>query len=295
MAIVATPCPIEIAVINWPARNRPALPMPSPSFVTEHEVGNTKPGADEDMHRNFVHNGGGEHGVSFHFVVGPTKAIQLIYLNENAWHASDYYGGAGNRDSIAIEHIQIGDFQRTLNHSAWLNAEIFRNPGRFAHRPDVAVMDDLDPLMALERIRQHNYWAPDKKNCPQFMRERGLWDDLLQAIDIELRVGTQDPVYRQPSFPAWWSDEAICEPINREWKGDTLYYARMTYTARKDNVFARAWASSRAPLTRKPLVKGEQFEGVYRFKAGGKWWIYSKWGSRILASHCSPWVSITEV
>jgi hypothetical protein len=294
VAIVAQECPVEIAVITWDARNRPALPMPSPSYVTEHEVGNQNDGADEDKHKRFVHNGGGASGVSFHFVVGPTKAIQLIYLNENAWHASDYYTGVGNRDSIAIEHIQIGDFNRTLNHSAWLNAEIFRNPQRFAYRPDVPVMDDLHPGLALERMRQHNYWAPDKKNCPQFMRTRGLWIPFINAVAAEL--GKSAPAtYTKARFPVWWNDETINEPIDREHSRTHLYYSRMTYTAIKDKVYCRAWASNDAPETRTPLVKGETFEGIYRFKASGVWWIMSKYGSRIRASHCSPWVSIKEV
>jgi N-acetylmuramoyl-L-alanine amidase CwlA len=202
MAIVAKECPVEIAVLTGDAPNRPALPMPSPSWVTVHEVGNTSPGADEDMHRDFVHNGGGAAQVSFHFVVGPTKAIQLIYLNENAWHASDGFNGTGNRDSIAIETIQIGDFDTTLSHLSWLIAELFRNPKRFAFRTDVAVIDDLPSDDARNRIKQHNHWAPDKKNCPQFIRERGLWLPLLNAVDAELH-GSDAPGYATPEPVPW--------------------------------------------------------------------------------------------
>jgi N-acetylmuramoyl-L-alanine amidase CwlA len=202
MAIVAKECPVEIAVLTGDAPNRPELPMPSPSWVTVHEVGNTAPGANEDMHRDFVHNGGGKAQVSFHFVVGPTKAIQLIYLNENAWHASDGFNGTGNRDSIAIETIQIGDFDKTLSHLSWLIAELFRNPKRFAQRPDVAVIDDLPSDDARNRIKQHNHWAPDKKNCPQFIRERGLWLPLLNAVDAELH-GSDAPGYATPEPVPW--------------------------------------------------------------------------------------------
>lgn len=202
MPITAKECPIEIAVITGPRPNRPALPMPSPSFVTVHEVGNLSPGADEDMHKLFVHNGGGAANVSFHFVVGPTKAIQLIYLNENAWHASDGFTGTGNRDTIAIETIQIGDFAKTLDHLAFLIAELFRNPVRFRVRPDVAYTDDLPSDDFRNRIKQHNHWAPDKKNCPQFIRGRGLWEPLLDAVGVALKASPK-PTYAKPEPVDW--------------------------------------------------------------------------------------------
>jgi hypothetical protein len=147
MAIVATECPIILDPLTGPGVNRPALAMPDASFVTVHEVGNTSPGATAKMHRDFVHNGGGANAVSFHFVVDEGVIYQLVYLNENAWHASDYYSGRGNRDSIAIETVQIGNFQKTLGNLAWLIAEIYRNPDRFLWRSDVGRTDDLDPAL----------------------------------------------------------------------------------------------------------------------------------------------------
>lgn len=168
---------VEIAITPH-GKNRPALEMPSPSFITVHEVGNQKPGADENMHRNFVHGGGGENNVSFHFVGGPTKIIQLLPLDEVGWHASDGYYGTGNRDSIAVETIQIGDFDKTLWNIAWLIAEIANNPSRFfSNKPR-----QWD--MSLQRIKQHFDWAPDKKNCPEFIRNRGLWPELMRRVDL---------------------------------------------------------------------------------------------------------------
>lgn len=291
--IVARECPVEFAVLTGPAPNRPALPMPSPSFVTVHEVGNLSPGADENMHRDFVRNGGGTHNVSFHFVVGPTKAIQLIYLNENAWHASDYYGGTGNRDSIAIETIQIGDFNRTVQHLAWLIAELFRNPGRFQYRPDVPVMDDLDPAKALERIKQHNYWAPDKKNCPQFIRQRGLWVPLLEAVRTEL-ARTAKPVkqYAPPVLPSWWNDETINDGTDREIDGHKAFYLHRQYEALKRTRCAASSADG-APATRAPLAVREKVDGRYVFKdAKNRQWIVTRYGTRLRASSLTPAVTV---
>lgn len=184
--------PVQISITPM-GPNRPALAMASPSYITVHEVGNQSPGADEEMHRRFVHNGGGPNQVSFHFVVGPTKVIQLLPLDEAAWHASDGYSGTGNRDSIAIETIQIGDFNRTLWHLAWLINEIATNPTRFFRNMERS----WD--MSINRIKQHYDWAPDKKNCPEFIRNRGLWPELMRRVDLwnaagqEIELPAEDP------------------------------------------------------------------------------------------------------
>lgn len=185
VSVIPVPAPpVEIA-ITPPGANRPALPMPSPDWITVHEVGNQSPGADETMHKWFVHNGGGPAQVSFHFVVGPTKVIQLLPLDEAAWHASDGFNGTGNRNSIAIETIQIGNFDRTLWHLAWLINEIATNPGRF-FRNNVGAWD-LD----INHIKQHHDWAPDGKNCPEFIRNRGLWPELMRRVDLWHALGLE--------------------------------------------------------------------------------------------------------
>lgn len=253
--ITAKECPIEIRVLTGSAPNRPAMPMPSPSYVTVHEVGNTSPGADEEMHARFVHNGGGDAAVSFHFIVGPTKAIQLIYLNENAWHASDGYNGAGNRDTIAIETVQIGDFAKTLSHLAFLIAELFRNPRRFAIRPDVSFTDDLPSDDVLNRIKQHNFWAPDKKSCPQFIRERGLWEPLLAAVKAELSGGTKPATYAEPlPFPVKRGDVGISQVANAKVRAITceVECVKPTGTGRYQT------ASSKAPRIGPDIKQGQK-------------------------------------
>lgn len=281
-----TPCPIELRPITRPQKNRPALPMTSASFVTVHEVGNTAPGADEDMHANFVHNGGGENDVSFHFVVGPTKIVQLIYLNENAWHASDGYYGIGNRDTIAIETIQIGDFDLTMRHLAWLIAEIFTNPTRFAYRPDVARLDDLDPALIKERVRQHNYWAPDKKNCPEFIRARGLWIPLLNAASAAAVPGSGTQ-YTPPVLPDWWTPQAIESGADRVVNGVTWRFIDRDFHAIAP-AKVRSAPRSDAKQARQPLKVGETVDGRYLTDDG---WLITRFGSAIRSSALDPGVT----
>lgn len=298
MAIVAAECPLEIRPMqDWKA-NRPGLPMISPSVVRVHEVGNQNPGADEEMHVRFVHGGGGSARVSFHFVVGPTKAVQILYLNENAWHASDGYWGEGNRDSIAIETIQIGDFDKTLNHLTWLIAELFTNPARFALRDDLTFSDDLHPEFYLEKIHQHNWSTPDNKNCPQFMRDRGLWTPMVDAVGVELRrrqgAGIPNPAtYAQPVFPDWWSPAALESGQDQVVNGITWHSCRREYTALRESPVL---ATVRGKKVRGNLAIGETVQGRYRFVSeGGPVYVVTKYGSRIRASALSPYISMKEV
>lgn len=291
MAIVARECPVEFAILNRAQANRPQLPMTSPSHVVFHEVGNMKPNANEDMHREFVWNGGGEHQVSFHLVCGPTKIIQLLYLNENAWHASDGYWGWGNRDSIAIEHIQIGDFEATLNHSAWLMAEIYRNPDRFKWRSDYGKIDDLDPKLVKERTVTHHQTAPDKKWCPQLVLNRGLWVPYLEAVNLELNRPV--PVTYKPNvLPSWWGDDALASGEDQMIGNVKLHYVHMEYTARRSSPVL---SQVGGPKSRPNLRVGEKVDGRYRFKSqSGVNYVMTRWGSRIRADALSPFVSISD-
>lgn len=287
--IKATECQVEYAVLTRAQANRPQLPMTSPSHVVFHEVGNLNDGADEDMHRIFVHNGGGVNQVSFHFVCGPTKIIQLIYLNENAWHASDGYWGWGNRDSIAIEHIQIGDFDKTLNHSAWLMAELYRNPDRFLWRNDYGKADDLDPTKVKERTVTHHQTAPDKKWCPQMVLNRGLWIPYLDAVNLELNKPV--PVtYKPPVLPGWWSDDALLSGEDQMIGNVVLKYVKKQYTARRGTPVLSQVGGAKA---RPNLKEGEKVDGIYRFKSqGGTNYVMTRWGSRIRADALDPFISI---
>jgi N-acetylmuramoyl-L-alanine amidase len=195
MSIPYNAPPVEIAITPYNNANRPKLYM-DPEYETVHEVGNTAPGANEDMHKLFVHNGGGPAQVSFHFVVGPTKAIQLIPLDEAAWHASDGYNGTGNRKSVAIETIQIGDFNKTLWHLAWLLNELEVNPGRF-----YANERRSDWKFSINRIKQHHDWAPDGKDCPEFIRDRGLWPTLMERVDAWHAAGQPEPAPEPEPVP----------------------------------------------------------------------------------------------
>ena len=158
----------RVSLIPEDNENRPGYPM-RPEWVTVHETGNSRPGTDAEAHRAFTHAGGGEEGVSFHFVVDDHEIVQLLPLTENAWHAGDGADGPGNRTSIAIETCvnSDGDWERTLQNLATLLAAICRVYG-----------------WGTDRIVQHNRWSG--KDCPHRIRSEGRWGWLIGEVGKRL-------------------------------------------------------------------------------------------------------------
>ena len=292
--IVAEPCPIE-TYVTWSGDNRPALPMDSPSKIVTHEVGNKSPGANEDMHRAFVLNGGGQYKVSFHFVVGPDKIVQLLFLDENAWHASDGYYGDGNRDAWGIEHIQIGDFDKTLRHSAWLQAELVRNPRKFAIRNPGTFIPDITRANVRDRMVRHYDEAPDKKWCPEQIMNRGLWEPLRDAVVAELAKDLPVPEPKPPKYT---------EPLPISWEAGDYGWKQLSGTpvflldAEVEAVRAtrpKAWADgSGAPDAGPKIKQGEKVQVIGSFanrNAKGqlvRWLIRASDNARISGSACRP-------
>ncbi len=148
--------------------NRPAFPM-QPRFITVHETGDPRSNAAAEA--AFVANGGGDEGVSFHWVVDDHEAIQLLPMNESAFHAADG-DGPGNRASIAIETCvnTDGDFEKAKANLADLVAKLIVEQG-----------------IPLARVVQHNRWSG--KNCPERMRANNNagWNALLVQVQARLK------------------------------------------------------------------------------------------------------------
>ena len=138
------------------ARNRPGFAL-RPEWITIHETANEAPGADAEAHRRFVHAGGGQEGVSFHFVVDDREVVQLLPTTEIGWHAGDGPNGPGNRSSLAIELcVHAGsDWQRTQEHGAHLAAALCQ-------------AFQLGP----ERVVPHQRWSG--KHCPRRLLASGF-------------------------------------------------------------------------------------------------------------------------
>lgn len=134
-------------------------------FITVHQTGNPKPGANAAMHAKYMDNGSSE---TWHYTVDDTQAIQHLEHDVQAWHAGDK-DGPGNTESIGVEACvnSDGNYKQTIKNTA----ETVR---------DIMAKEDIP----LENVVQHNYWSG--KDCPRQLRaaKDGIsWNDFKQMID----------------------------------------------------------------------------------------------------------------
>jgi hypothetical protein len=164
--------------IPWENTNRPGGKL-NPKldwWLTQHQTGNRADAASAAFHAIFVKNGGGSDNVSFHFAVDHLEAIQLLPLDEGAYHAGDgmedYTNDIGGWGSIAMEMCVNYD-----------NAD---NPARYLKAKQnavalwVAVLKG-DPRLeygtggahrfSVERLAPHNRWSG--KWCPSQLMNEG--------------------------------------------------------------------------------------------------------------------------
>lgn len=150
---------------------RPGIRM-TPAYYTQHETGNSNRGADAEMHANWLHAGAAgvpDAQVGFHFVVDDRKIIQLLPVNEVAWHAGDG-SGPGNYSSIGCELCVNSD-------RSAIKAEA--NAAALA----AGVMEALG--IAQDRLRTHYSWVKGKPGahfCPEKILTRDGWAGFVEAV-----------------------------------------------------------------------------------------------------------------
>ena len=133
-------------------RNRPGRTNPM-NFITIHETGNTRAGANARAHGSYLRGDVAANlPVSWHYTTDDRETVQHLPENEDAFHAGDGSGN-GNRQSIGIEICvnSDGNFQKAIERTVALVADICRRRN-----------------IPINNIRQHFSWSG--KNCPQNIR-----------------------------------------------------------------------------------------------------------------------------
>lgn len=150
---------------------RPGIAMQA-RYYTQHETGNTNRGANADMHVNWLHDGAKgvpDAQVGFHFVVDDTKIVQLLPVNEVAWHAGDG-NGPGNYSSVGCELCVNSDRNA---------AKAEANAAALA----AGVMEALG--IPQENLRSHYSWVkgrPGAHYCPEKILTRDGWDGYAKQV-----------------------------------------------------------------------------------------------------------------
>lgn len=180
--------PVEVRFI--PASQtmqRPGYAM-APARTTWHDTGNPGARTNAESHARWMAAGcpdanGNPTYTSWHFTVDDGRAIQHIPLNEVAWHAGDGSNGPGNRTSIAIEECVNSDRNaaKTRANAAELHAFLIRELKLQGGTVNGCV--------------QHNYWSG--KNCPEVIRNAGLWPEMQRQMTARLGSTPTTPVYAE--------------------------------------------------------------------------------------------------
>lgn len=141
-------------------------------WIVIHETGNTDPGASAKSHAEYIKRVAAANVLylSWHYTVDDSIIYHHMPDNEIGWHAGDgNKDDGGNYAGIGIEICvnPESDFERARDNAASLVADLL-----LRHR------------LPLSAVRQHYHFSG--KNCPKIMREQGLWDSFLQAVQRHL-------------------------------------------------------------------------------------------------------------
>lgn len=119
------------------------------NFITIHQTGNQKKGANAINHSKYMNNGS---PATWHYTVDSDGVIQHFNDTVQCWHSGDGKG-KGNTESIGIELCvnSDGDYAKTFNNAIQLVKHLMKKHN-----------------IPIDRVVQHNRWSG--KNCPQLIR-----------------------------------------------------------------------------------------------------------------------------
>lgn len=172
---------------NTPCNRRPGI-YNQPTTLTIHNTGN--PTSTARNERGWLTNPSNPRQASFHIVVDQNEAIEVLPLDEVAWHAGDG-NRDGNRRSIGIEICESGNYGQTLQNAAELVASMLKKRG-----------------WGIDRLRRHFDWSG--KICPHLMYSGGkwtAWERFLHMVRSELSK------LQQPEATVEMNGKAICNGI----------------------------------------------------------------------------------
>ena len=141
----------------------------TPQFIVIHETDNTDVGANADAHFRYW-NTNDNASSSVHFVVDDTKVIQLLELNQKAWHVGDNkgYSNITNNNSISIEICvnSDGDYTKARQNCIELVKYLLGVTG-----------------LTTDKVVRHN--DASGKHCPRKMLDDPqLWTDFKAQVQV---------------------------------------------------------------------------------------------------------------
>ena len=171
---------IEERLIVTPSKSRPGT-VSQKKWIIIHETGNYDKGAGADNHASYLANLAKQNDtyLSWHYTVDDKKIIRHVPDNEVTWNAGDGTAkDSGNYTGISIEICvnPDSDFSAAMDNAASLVADLLKKY-----------------KLSVSAVKQHNFFSRNNKNCPKTMREQGLWNGFLEAVQKHLNK-TSEPV-----------------------------------------------------------------------------------------------------
>lgn len=163
--------------------SRPGYTM-DPKYITVHNTGNSRKGADAQNHTEYVDAATGY--VSWHFTVDDKKVFQELPITENAWHAGDGGKGPGNRTSIGIEICE---------HEG-INWNLAKYNGI-----KLIVLLLIELGLKPDAVVPHKKWSG--KYCPHKILDEG-WEAFMHLVEQEYTAQTT----KQTEDVSVWAQEA---------------------------------------------------------------------------------------
>lgn len=141
--------------------NRPGSEN-SCEYITIHDTGNTKKGANAKSHAKYIKTV--DSRTSWHYTVDDVSVYQHLPDNEKSYHTSK---AAANENSIAIELCvnADGDFAKTVDNAVWLVHTLREKYG-----------------IPASNIMSHKDWTG--KNCPATLLKNG-WVEFIKRCSAE--------------------------------------------------------------------------------------------------------------
>lgn len=178
LGMISLSFPLEVDLVPASQTNqRPGIPM-DPDRWIQHETGNTSPGADAYAEAGYLHSGADGQQLSYHFAVDDIRAVQLVPVDEVAWHGGDGDGPC-NYQGIACE-LCVGstvDWEKARLHAEELCAAVTAKAG-----------------IPVSMVFQHQTCYG--KDCPHYIRAEGYWPTYLEHVETY-----REPVEPEPIYP----------------------------------------------------------------------------------------------
>lgn len=183
-----------------------------PQFIVIHETDNIATGANADAHYMYWNKNDNANS-SVHFVVDDKKIIQLLELNQKAWHVGDNkgYSNITNNNSIGIEICVNADGDYTK-----------------ARQNAIELVKYLLKVLGLSADKVVRHKDASGKYCPRKMLDNPkLWTDFKTQIQLPTDVTSINDIVLELSKRGIISDKNLWLKKLEEDK-DIYWLARKT-------------------------------------------------------------------